>query len=118
MESKQQTTRKEVLKLRKSFEQNDLYLKETERELKHKKIAMHGEKVAHYRDMEAYHNYVRSCYQDLLNNLRLNQHGLVSSGLGRVLKAFNSQVDCGRKPELDSYTKDLPYCNCRSAVCS
>ena len=118
MESKQRTTREEVLKLKELFEQMDSQLQETNRELQHKKVAMHAKKVAHYRDMEAYRNHVRSSYQELLKELRLNQHGGKISGLGRVLEAFNSQIDCSQKPEFDSYAKDLPYCNCRSPWCS
>jgi len=115
METKQRTTRENMLKLKEMAEHYRLRLQEANRELNHKKGAMHQKKVAHYRDMQAYRNHVRWSWQEMLGNLRLEQHGLESSGLRRVLETFISQVDGDRKPEFDSYAEDLPFCRCRSA---
>jgi len=116
METKQRKTRENVLKLKEMVEHYRLRLQEANRELHHKKVAMHQKKVAHYRDMQAYRNHVRSSWQEMLRNLRLEQHGLESSGSRRrVLETFISQVDGDRKPEFDSYAGDLPFCRCRSA---
>lgn len=115
METKQRKTRENALKLKEMAEHYRLRLQEANRELHHKKGAMHQKKVAHYRDMQAYRNHARSSWQEMLRNLRLEQHGLESPGLRQVLEAFISQVDGDRKPEFDSYAEDLPFCRCRSA---